>query len=587
MFRSLHRKLVLVLVLLIVSVMAVVGTFLINSVTSYHIREFQSQMSSVFTSEFILTLEQNAGDGNALRGMIEAYSAPLGIDEYRCFYVLDGRTGAYLSGSDDDYGAQLQLTPNVLAAMNGQVGQQTQTLGEYFDVAIPIRDGEGKVAFVVGVLDDKTELQELNWNLFTILIRAILFGLVVAIFLSFLLSKTITTPVEKLTDQAARIAAGDFTSSAQIQSEDEIGILSDTFDEMSAQLETTLRQVEEERNKLDTLFQHMADGMVAFDSDGMLLQFNAAAEEMLDRKLDESLRYTDVFPEVQVRQGDVALDGRSIEIDYAAGPRFLKIYFAPIRLGAEGKGLMAVLHDVTEQRKLDDSRREFVANVSHELRTPLTNVRGYAETLMSADDIDRDIQMRFLGVISSEADRMTRIVKDLLTLTRLDYNRMEMHMQRMDLRELGQKAAAAMEGQAKSQGLTLTCDLPAEMPAVTGDPERIQQVIINIITNAIKYNKPQGSIAITGGVEAEQVFLRVEDTGIGVPKADLERLFERFYRVDKARSRESGGTGLGLAIAKQIVETHGGRIGFDSEYGKGSIVTLYLPRAKEDEVANG
>ena len=587
MFRSLHRKLVLVLVLLIVSVMAVVGTFLINSVTSYHIREFQSQMSSVFTSEFILTLEQNAGDGNALQGMIEAYSAPLGIDEYRCFYVLDGRTGAYLSGSDDDYGAQLQLTPNVLAAMNGQVGQQTQTLGEYFDVAIPIRDGEGKVAFVVGVLDDKTELQELNWNLFTILIRAILFGLVVAIFLSFLLSKTITTPVEKLTDQAARIAAGDFTSSAQIQSEDEIGILSDTFDEMSAQLETTLRQVEEERNKLDTLFQHMADGMVAFDSDGMLLQFNAAAEEMLDRKLDESLRYTDVFPEVQVRQEDVALDGRSIEIDYAAGPRFLKIYFAPIRLGAEGKGLMAVLHDVTEQRKLDDSRREFVANVSHELRTPLTNVRGYAETLMSADDIDRDIQMRFLGVISSEADRMTRIVKDLLTLTRLDYNRMEMHMQRMDLRELGQKAAAAMEGQAKSQGLTLTCDLPEEMPAVTGDPERIQQVIINIITNAIKYNKPQGSIAITGGVEAGQVFLRVEDTGIGVPKADLERLFERFYRVDKARSRESGGTGLGLAIAKQIVETHGGRIGFDSEYGKGSIVTLYLPRAKEDEVANG
>ena len=587
MFRSLHRKLVLVLVLLIVSVMAVVGTFLINSVTSYHIREFQSQMSSVFTSEFILTLEQNAGDGNAVQGMIEAYSAPLGIDEYRCFYVLDGRTGAYLSGSDDDYGAQLQLTPNVLAAMNGQVGQQTQTLGEYFDVAIPIRDGEGKVAFVVGVLDDKTELQELNWNLFTILIRAILFGLVVAIFLSFLLSKTITTPVEKLTDQAARIAAGDFTSSAQIQSEDEIGILSDTFDEMSAQLETTLRQVEEERNKLDTLFQHMADGMVAFDSDGMLLQFNAAAEEMLDRKLEGSLRYTDVFPEVQVRQEDVALDGRSIEIDYAAGPRFLKIYFAPIRLGAEGKGLMAVLHDVTEQRKLDDSRREFVANVSHELRTPLTNVRGYAETLMSADDIDRDIQMRFLGVISSEADRMTRIVKDLLTLTRLDYNRMEMHMQRMDLRELGQKAAAAMEGQAKSQGLTLICDLPEEMPAVTGDPERIQQVIINIITNAIKYNKPQGSIAITGGVEGEQVFLRVEDTGIGVPKADLERLFERFYRVDKARSRESGGTGLGLAIAKQIVESHGGRIGFDSEYGKGSIVTLYLPKAKEEEAANG
>ena len=586
MFRSLHRKLVLVLVLLIVSVMAVVGTFLINSVTSYHIREFRSQMSSVFTSEFILTLEQNADDHGTLRGMIEAYSASLGIDEYRCFYVLDGRTGAYLSGSDDDYGAKLQLTPNILTAMTGQVGQTTETLGEYFDVAVPIRDEQGTVLFMVGVLDDKSELQELNWNLFTILIRAILFGLVVAIFLSFLLSKTITTPVEKLTDQAARIAAGDFTSSAQVHSDDEIGILSDTFDEMSVQLETTLRQVEEERNKLGTLFQHMTDGMVAFDSAGVLLEFNPAAEVMLDRKMEDGLRYTDIFPEVQVRQEDLAQDGKSIEIDYAAGPRFLKIYFAPIRLGAEGKGLMAVLHDVTEQRKLDDSRREFVANVSHELRTPLTNVRGYAETLMSADDIDRDIQMRFLGVISSEADRMTRIVKDLLTLTRLDYNRMEMHMQPMDLRELGQKAADAMEGQASGQGLTLTCTLPEEMPQVLGDAERIQQVIINIITNAIKYNKPQGSIAITGGVEGDQVFLRVEDTGIGVPKADLERLFERFYRVDKARSRESGGTGLGLAIAKQIVESHGGHIGFESEYGKGSVVTLYLPQLK-DEAAHG
>ena len=586
MFRSLHRKLVLVLVLLIVSVMAVVATFLINSMTSYHIREFHSQMSSVFTSEFILTLEQNAQDSGALQDMIEAYSAPLGIDEYRCFYVLDGKTGDYLSGSDDDYGAHLVKTPNILTAMTGRVGQQSETLGEYFDVAIPIRDGGGSVLFVVGVLDDKSELQELNWNLFTILIQAMLFGLVVAICLSFLLSKTITDPVERLTDQAARIAAGDFDSSADIKSSDEIGILSDTFDEMSVQLSNTLRQVEEERNKLDTLFQHMADGMVAFDDQGKLLQFNPAAEGMLGRKLDESLRYTDVFPEVQVRQEDMAMDGRSIEIDFAAGPRFLKIYFAPIRLGGDNKGLMAVLHDHTEQRKLDDSRREFVANVSHELRTPLTNVRGYAETLMSVDDIDRGTQMRFLGVISSEADRMTRIVKDLLTLTRLDYNRMEMHMEPMDLRELGQRAAQAMEGQATGQGLTLKCDLPESLPMVVGDAERIQQVIINIITNAIKYNKPQGAITITGGTEGEKVFLRVEDTGIGVPKEDLKRLFERFYRVDKARSRESGGTGLGLAIAKQIVESHGGTIGFDSEYGKGSVVTLYLPRMK-DEAAHG
>ena len=588
MFRSLHMKLVLVLVLLIVSVMAVVGTFLINSVISYHIQEFESQMASVFTSEFILSLEKNADEPKTLRDTVEAYSAPLGIDEYRRFYVLDGKTGAYLSGSDDRYGETLTLTPNILAAMNGRVGQDNDLLDSYFDVAIPIRDAAGETAYVVGVLDDKTELQELNWNLFTILIRAMLFGLVVAIFLSFLLSKTITNPVERLTEQAARIAGGDFSSLEEIHSNDEIGVLSQTFNEMSVQLESTLRQVGEERNKLDTLFRHMADGMVAFDSRGRLLQFNPAAETMLGRALSPELSYEEIFPNVQVRQEDLAQDGKSIEVDFAAGPRFLKIYFAPIHLGSDRQGLMAVLHDITEQQKLDDSRREFVANVSHELRTPLTNVKGYAETLLSADDIDRETQTRFLQVIRSEADRMTRIVKDLLTLTRLDYNRMEMNMHRMDLRQLGEKAAQAMAMEAENRGLTLTCDLPESLPPTFGDPERIQQVIINIITNAIKYNKKDGSIHITGGVEGRQVFLRVEDTGIGVPKEDLPRLFERFYRVDKARSRESGGTGLGLAIAKQIAEAHGGTIDFESEYGKGSVVTLLLPMASgEQEEQNG
>lgn len=588
MFRSLHMKLVLVLVLLIVSVMAVVGTFLINSVISYHIQEFESQMASVFTSEFILSLEKNADEPKTLRDTVEAYSAPLGIDEYRRFYVLDGKTGAYLSGSDDRYGETLTLTPNILAAMNGRVGQDNDLLDSYFDVAIPIRDAAGETAYVVGVLDDKTELQELNWNLFTILIRAMLFGLVVAIFLSFLLSKTITNPVERLTEQAARIAGGDFSSLEEIHSNDEIGVLSQTFNEMSVQLESTLRQVGEERNKLDTLFRHMADGMVAFDSQGCLLQFNPAAETMLGRTLSPELSYEEIFPNVQVRQEDLAQDGKSIEVDFAAGPRFLKIYFAPIHLGSDRQGLMAVLHDITEQQKLDDSRREFVANVSHELRTPLTNVKGYAETLLSADDIDRETQTRFLQVIRSEADRMTRIVKDLLTLTRLDYNRMEMNMHRMDLRQLGEKAAQAMAMEAENRGLTLTCDLPESLPLTFGDPERIQQVIINIITNAIKYNKKDGSIHITGGVEGRQVFLRVEDTGIGVPKEDLPRLFERFYRVDKARSRESGGTGLGLAIARQIAETHGGSIRFESEYGKGSVVTLLLPIASgEQEEQNG
>ena len=581
MFRSLHMKLVLVLVLLIISVMAVVGTFLINSVTSYNIDEFLSQMQAVFTPEFLLSLEDNAVGDDApetLREMLEAYA--LGLDEHRSLYILDPRTGAYLAGSDDAFGAAMSLTPNILAAMSGRVGQDVESLGDYMDVAIPLREDGGEVRYVVGVLDDRTELQELNWNLFTILVRAMLFGLVVAVLLSFLLSKTITTPVERLTAQASRIAAGDFGNKAEIYSTDEIGILTQTFNDMAETLEKTLHEVGEERNKLDTLFRHMADGVVAFDAAGRLLHVNPAAERMLGKSVGPEVRYADVFPNIQLQQEDLRGDGRFVEVDYAAGSRILKIFFAPLGVDKQEQGVMAVLHDITEQRKLDESRREFVANVSHELRTPLTNVRGYTETLLESPDIDDETRTRFLTVINGEADRMTRIVKDLLTLTRLDYDRMEIKMEPVDLCRIGRTAAQAMEMEAHSRELSLRVELPDSLPQVKGDGQRLQQVVINILSNAIKYNKPGGSVTLLGGTEDGRAFLRVADTGIGVPREDLPRVFERFYRVDKARSRESGGTGLGLAIARQIVENHGGRLTFESEYGQGSTVTMYLPTAE-------
>jgi len=579
-FRSLHMKLVLVLVLLVISVMAVVGTFLINSVTSYNIDEFLNQMSAVFTPEFLLSLEDNAAGADApetLREMLEAYSGPLGLDENRSFYILDPDTGAYLAGSDDAYGAKLTLTPNILSAMNGEVGQKVESLGDYFDVAIPLRGDDGAVRYVVGVLDNKTELQNLNWNLFTILMRAMLFGLVVAVLLSFLLSKTITTPVERLTAQAARIAAGDFGQKAEIYSTDEIGILTQTFNEMAETLEKTLQEVGEERSKLDTLFRHMADGVVAFDAGGRLMHVNPAAERMLGKSISADARYADVFPNIQLQREDLRGDGRFVEVDYAAGTRILKIFFAPLGTEKQEQGIMAVLHDITEQRKLDESRREFVANVSHELRTPLTNVRGYTETLLENPDIDRETETKFLTIINGEADRMTRIVKDLLTLTRLDYDRMEIKMEPVDLVRIGSDAARAMAIEAEGRQLTLRTELPESLPLVEGDGQRLQQVVINILSNAIKYNRPGGSVTLLGGTEGGRAFLRVADTGIGVPKEDLPRVFERFYRVDKARSRESGGTGLGLAIARQIIENHGGSMTFESEYGKGSVVTMYLP----------
>ena len=581
-------KLVLIIVLIMISVIAVVGTYMINSVTSYNIDNFLSQMNAVFTPEFILTLEETessaADPAQELRGILEAYSGSIGVDSYRSFYVLDASTGRYLAGSDDSLSTTLELTPNMLRAMEGQVGDAVERLGRYFDVAIPInvQSGEG---YIVGVMDTKQELDETNWNLFTILIRAMLFGVLVAVVLGFFLSKTITTPIERLTDQAIQIAQGDFSQQAEVYAQDEIGELTQTFNEMSGILQDNLRTIEDERAKLDTLFTHMADGVVAFDTKGHIMHINPAAEDMLGRSFWPQARYNDVFPDLELDKSTMDEDGKFIRADYSVNKRSLQVFLAPLKIGDANSGVMAVLHDITQQKRLDDSRKEFVANVSHELRTPLTNIKGYTETLMDAfDEMDAETRHRFLGIVYSEVDRMTRLVKDLLTLSRLDYGRLEVDPDStVDLAAIARSTAAAIDMDARKQGVTVTCHLPERLSPIRGDRDRLQQVVVNIVSNAVKYNQPGGKVDLYASERDGQVALSVADTGFGIPEEDIGRIFERFYRVDKARSREKGGTGLGLAIAKEIVEFHGGTISVVSKEGKGTTVTITLPCVTEEQ----
>ena len=582
MFRSLRMKLVVVLVLLEISVMAVVGTFLISSVTAYNIENFKSQMAMAFSQEFILSLDRTAAESGAegLRDVMEAYSGALGLGEYRVFFLLDAK-GNYLYGTGQ---SEPELTPNMLRALEGEVGQSIGRLSPYFDVAVPVSADGVTTAFVVGVLDSRQELDDLTFTLFTILVRAMLFGLLVAVLLSFFLSKTITDPVEKLTAQATAIAGGDFARLPESQSGDEIGELTETFNEMAGVLEHTLLEIQEEKNKLSTLFQHMADGVAAFDSTGRIILINPEAENMLRREGVDMVHYSDLFPNLSFedREAQAQGDDPFVEVDYSANKRILKIFFVPLELGG-GRGLMAVMHDITQQKRLEESQREFVANVSHELRTPLTNIKGYTETILDAgDEIDRETRDSFLGIVHSEADRMTTIVKDLLTLSQLDYGRMEMNLSPADLGRLAADSARAMKLEAQRQQITLRCLAPEHLPPVMGDQARLEQVIVNIISNAIKYNRPQGTVTVTGGAENGRVFLQVQDTGFGVSPEALPRVFDRFYRVDKARSRAKGGTGLGLPIAKQIVETLGGTITFESEENKGSTVTLSFPEYREE-----
>ena len=569
---SLHMKLVLILVLLIVSVMAVVGTFLFNRVNSYYYDEFTEQMNSAFNGNMYTMLQNEAvsEDGAArLKSMLSAYSTSLGINSERNFYILDGKTGKALAGTTDD---MPERTPAIIAALDGQIGQEKSAVAAYMDRAVPIIVND-EVLYLVYIKDTKHEIQNLVNSLFTIILQAMLVGLIIAIFLSLLLSKTITTPIENLTVSAKRMGEGEFESKIEVHSDDEIGTLTETFNTMAHTLKETLETVEGERNKLDTLFLHMTDGVASFSSDGKVIQLNPAACELLGVSREEKLSFEDIFSSLELTFDTLVALGADEAIDknLFTGGRTLKVSFATV--GAE-VAVLAVIHDITEQFKLETSRREFVANVSHELRTPLTNVKSYAETLLDMCEPEDEMKKNFYGVIINETDRMTRIVKDLLILSRLDYAKMDWKISRFPLRESLVNVTRAMEMDAKNHKHTLELNIPETMPEMNGDRGRVEQVFVNIISNAIKYTPDGGKITVSAKEEHGKVEISVKDTGIGIPKQDIERIFDRFYRVDKARSRARGGTGLGLAITKEIVEYHGGTINVESELNVGTTVTI-------------
>lgn len=585
MFRSLHMKLVLIMILLIVSVMAVVGTFLVNSVGSYYLEDFQSQIETVMMgndSETLRSLDkaaQGADGPTQIMSILEAFESQLGIDNYRSYCVLDA-DGSFLTGSNEAIGRDLTRTPNILTAMTGQVGGTGSTVDSYMDYAIPLgRDNDGTPRYIVYVLDDKREIVDLSWSFFGIVLKTMTFGLLVAVLLSFLLSKTITTPIEHIRTRAQMVAAGDFSHRLDIQSNDEIGELTATFNHMADRLHDTLREIAGERDKLDTIFRHMTDGVAAFTADGRLIHMNPATESMLGITVGENAHFNDVFVDIPMPGEAEAGDKGFIQIERKRMGRTLVVLFAPYGTEENERGIVAVIHDITEQRKLDDARREFVANVSHELRTPLTNIKSYTETLIdAAGELPAETEIRFLSVIAGEADRMTRIVKDLLTLSKLDYGRMDLHFRRFSMQHLLERVYAAMQLAAEGSGQTLSLDLRDPMPDMNGDRERLEQVVINILSNAVKYTPSGGHIKLSAMRRDEcYITIQVSDDGMGIPEADIPRLFERFYRVDKARSRAKGGSGLGLAIAKEMVEAHHGTIHLQSELDHGTVVTIVLP----------
>ncbi len=583
MLRSLHTKLVMIMVLLILSLMLVVGAFLINSVAAFYLEDFYTQVSDVFKDPRLMhdlqTETEGEEDGAAqLDLVLEAYAGELGVNSRnRKLYILDANGECLIAPEGEE--EPLELTENLMFALTtgmetGEAGDESNLALDYMDVAIPIHRGDN--GYVIYILDNKTTANSLTNQMFILIVEALIFGLVISILLSFLLSKTMVIPIQRLTEGAMRLAERDFSRKIEVPSQDEIGVLTETFNDMAGQLQDTLRQVENERNKLDTLFLHMNDGVVAFSREGTVIHSNPAAAQMLLRRINHETTYDQLFG--QVASLDQVLEVPDhLEGELRVRDSFLQLLMAPFDRGQANGGALVVIHDVTQQRKNEEMRREFVANVSHELRTPLTNIHSYAETLTeSAGDIPPEMEKKFLGVILSESERMTHIVQDLLTLSRFDSNRDELKLGCFSFGDVVQDLYSAVYMEAQRHSHTLTLDVEPNLPDIVADRERIVQVMMNIVSNSIKYTPDGGHITIAAGRREDRVWLVVDDDGIGIPEEDRPRIFERFYRVYKARSRQSGGTGLGLSIAKEIVDRHQGKLSLLNKQGPGLAVKLEL-----------
>ena len=412
----------------------------------------------------------------------------------------------------------------------------------------------------------------------------IIISIVVAVFLI----KAIINPMNRLTKSAEKVAKNKKTNTlGEAKNKSEVDELTEAFEMMDNELNENLNEVTRQKKQIETILLHMNDGILAFNIKGDIIHKNRAAEKLFDLHGDEK-NFDDIFGKIDV---DVNLekiiyleDWTTTQAKVVVGEKTLNLFFAAFKDEAERpSGAVVVIQDITEHVALDAMRTEFVADVSHELKTPITSIMGYADTLIEDDDCDVETRKKFLNRISSQAQRMANLVSDLLTLSRYDADMVPSTMEEFDLGELVKSTYDSLTFEIEKKNQKAECYVTADVPHVIADKTGIERVVTNILTNAIKYTPDEGEIKIYVGFVYNDAYIKVIDNGIGIPEEDLQKVFERFYRVDKARTREMGGTGLGLSIAKEILDRNNGKIDIKSKLGEGTEVVIRIPAKKQIE----
>ena len=421
-----------------------------------------------------------------------------------------------------------------------------------------------------------TQINSLKNDTKIILIVSSAVFIIVGIIIAVYLSKFVIYPINKLIKASNKINEEDIKRGKRVKK--------DAFGLMTTELKEKLSEVSTQKNQIETILLHMTDGIIAFNRQGEIILINPAAKKLLSIGPEDS-NFEDIFKKFNLNinmEKIIYLENwTSTEQKIPVEDRYAKVIFAPFKNDNERPdGVIAVIQDITEHVKLDNMQKELVADVSHELKTPITSIMGYADTLLEGQ-YDKETQDKFLNVIATEARRMAKLVTDLLTLSRYDNNKKITQKEAFDLGDLVKKCQDKLAIEAKKKNHTVNCFVTADVPPVYADKYDIERVVLNILSNSIKYTKEGGEIKIYVGFVYNDAYIKVFDNGIGIPEEDLSRIFERFYRVDKARTREMGGTGLGLSIAKEILDKNGGSIDIKSVVGQGTEVVIKIPTKQE------
>ena len=594
MFTQLYRKITGLVVLVVMAAVLITGSIGTIGALKLYTENFKTSMTQVSSSDlpqsikFILTSEQeDAAKASQIASSVNSYAGKMGLDENRSCFILNARDASVV------FPAALQsetlaVTPNLSAAMRAAKGDSLRIFDDYMDYALFIKNGNViEDGFILYVRDNKSGLYTVLRKNALYILWALLICFCLSAAAGFFMARNTAIPLRRLTKRAENFAAGSFEPDLGKIPSGEIGDLVKTFNHMGRVMNSTLNQVNTEKHKVEVILEHINNGIIAFDTKQNIVHINTAAKKMFNIDKPEEIRFDRFFRAMKAgicMAEFLYLERSKTEArDLLIGNSHIKAYFVPFKMDNDRTaGVVCVFEDVTEQFNLEAARQKFVAEVSHELKTPLTTIRTYTETLLNGYLDDKKTATSLLRTVQDETDKMTALVQNLLILTRFDMQQVESKKEMFSIDVMLRRLEDMFALEAEKKGLTLKYNRTTEIPDIFADQYQIERAVKNIISNSIKYSSKGDRIQIFAGSLYNNVYIKVEDTGKGIPKADLEHVFERFYRVDKARSRDKGGTGLGLSIAKEIIESHGGTIQIESEFGSFTRVTINLPVAKEE-----